>query len=350
MINTKLEKLQQEYNQITSELSNPQVFCDSQKLQELSKRQIFISNLISKYQELKKIIQEIESAKSLKEKETEPELLKLAEDEIKKLEEQKIKLENQINQIENKTSSDFNDEKNVIVEIRAGTGGNEAALFAADLFRMYARYGQRRGWQTKLVDLSPTDLGGFKEVIFEVNGQGVYGELKNESGVHRVQRIPQTEKSGRIHTSTATVAILPQAEEVDIKIKPEDLRIDTFRAGGPGGQKVNKTDSAVRITHLPTGIVVKCQDEKSQLKNRQKALRVLRSRIFATQLEKKLLKEQSLRRGQIGSAQRAEKIKTYNFPQDRLTDHRIKKSWHNLEKIMEGELDEIISSFKEIKK
>ncbi len=239
---------------------------------------------------------------------------------------------------------DPNDEKDVIMEIRAGAGGDESGLFAGDLFRMYSRYAEKQGWVIKILNSSPNALNGYKEITFEMVGTGVYSTMKYESGVHRVQRIPETEKQGRIHTSTATVAVLPQAEEVDIEIKKEDLRIDTFAASGPGGQSVNTTMSAVRITHLPTGIVSSCQDQKSQLQNKEQAMKVLRSRIMQAEEEKRQKESSEQRKGQIGTGDRSEKIRTYNFPQDRVTDHRIKQSWSNLEGILNGDVDKIISS------
>lgn len=235
--------------------------------------------------------------------------------------------------------------KGIIVEIRAGTGGNEAALFAADLFRMYTKFAEKQGWKTSILDSNKTSLKGYKEIIFEIKGEDIYSKMKQEIGVHRVQRIPETEKSGRIHTSTATVAVLPQIQKEEIKINPKDLRIDTYRASGPGGQYVNTRESAVRITHIPTGIVTSSQQERTQLSNKETAMRVLRSKVYALQLEKELKKEGATRREQIGTGERSEKIRTYNFPQDRITDHRIKKNWHNIENILNGNLEPIIKAF-----
>jgi peptide chain release factor 1 len=257
-------------------------------------------------------------------------------------------LEKEIN--DELTPADPMDKKNIIIEIRAGTGGDEAALFAADLFRMYSRFAESQGWKTKILDANQIGIGGFKEIIFEISGKDVYKSLKYESGVHRVQRVPETEKSGRVHTSAATVAVLPEAEEIDIEIKSEDLRIDVFRSGGHGGQSVNTTDSAVRITHLPTNTVVSCQDEKSQLKNKAKALQILRSRLLAAEQERAAKERGDERKSQIGSGDRSEKIRTYNFPQDRVTDHRIKQNFSQIESIMDGNIDQIIKSLKEADK
>ncbi|MFS8544492.1 MAG: peptide chain release factor 1, partial [Limnochordales bacterium] len=276
------------------------------------------------------------------EEKLDPEMRELAREELARLSQREAELEKELRVL--LLPKDPNDEKNIIVEIRAGAGGEEAALFAADLFRMYSRYAENRGWRVEMMSASPTELGGFKEVIFMVHGKNAYSRLKYESGVHRVQRVPTTEASGRIHTSTATVAVLPEAEEVDVEIRPEDLRIDVFRSGGHGGQSVNTTDSAVRITHLPTGIVVTCQDERSQLQNREKAMRVLRARLLDMKRREQEEELAAARRSQVGTGERSERIRTYNFPQGRMTDHRIGLTLYKLDAVLQGELDEVIDA------
>ncbi len=339
-MNTELENIKKEYQEITDELSKPEASFSAEKFGKLSKKQNKLKEIIEKDKELSKIKKEIRGNQEIIAQEKDSELVDLAKEELKELEMKKDKLEQELNILLN--PADLNDKKDVIMEIRAGAGGDEAGIFAADLFRMYSRYAEKQGWKTNILSSSKNDIGGFKEVIFEIIGQNVYSKMKFESGVHRVQRIPETEKSGRIHTSTSTVAVLPKAEETELKIKNEDLRIDIFRSSGPGGQSVNTTDSAVRITHLPTGITVSCQDEKSQLKNKAKAMQILRSRLLAAEEKKKQEKERNKRQTQIGTGDRSEKIRTYNFPQDRITDHRVKKNWHNIQNILDGELDEII--------
>jgi len=338
----ELEKIKKEYNEITDKLSKAEIISDLQKFKKLSKKQSALKEVVDKYENFLKMEKSIlENSKMIKNEDDE-ELIIMAKEENEKLSDHKNKLEDEIKLL--LIPKDPRDEKDIIVEIRAGAGGDEAGLFAANLFRMYAKFAENQNWKIVILDSNKSSIGGFKEIIFEINGADVYSKMKYESGVHRVQRIPKTEKQGRVHTSTATVAVLPQAEETELKIKSEEIRIDIFRSSGPGGQSVNTTDSAVRITHIPTGITVSCQDEKSQLKNKDKALQILRSRLLALKEEEEAKKAKDARRSQIGTGDRSEKIRTYNFPQDRITDHRIKKSWHEIESILEGNLDSIINS------
>jgi len=344
-----LKNFKTDYEKLTVELSNPEIFSDIEKTQKLLKKQKKLAEIIKKMERLQKVKAEIRDLEKELETEKDNDLIKMTEEELKKLQKEKDKLEPEVSDEIN--PPDPRDSRDTLVEIRAGTGGEEAALFAADLFRMYAKFAEANGWQAILLDSSPSATGGFKEVTFEINGENVYRYMKYESGVHRVQRIPTTEKAGRIHTSTASVAVLPQAEETDVVIRPQDLKFDVFRSGGPGGQNVNKTESAVRITHLPTGLVVKCQDEKSQHKNKEKGLSILRSRLLAAQMEKKEIEDRAMRKEQIGTADRSEKIRTYNFAQNRVTDHRIKQSWQDLDKIMEGHIENIVEALrKELEK
>lgn len=336
-----IEKSKQRFAEVESALADPSVFNNPQRVQELSREFARLKELVELGSEFQKLTKELQDNKNLIEKETDDsELALLAKEEIKRIEAELQQVEREI--LTRLLPDEPSDSRNTIIEIRAGAGGQESALFAADLFRMYTRYAEARGWKIEVLSSSPSDLGGFKEIIFSVSGAGAYKRLKFESGVHRVQRVPITEASGRIHTSTATVAVLPEAEEVDIQIKPEDLEITVCRASGPGGQGVNTTDSAVQILHKPTGMIVRCADERSQIKNKEKAMKVLRTRLLDAKIAEENAKYAAQRRAQVGTGERNERIRTYNFPQNRVTDHRIELTIYNLGAFMDGELDSII--------
>ena len=338
----KLEDLLVRLEEILSELNEPGVANDPARFQKLMKEQSELQPIVDAYKEYKACQQTVEESLMMLDEESDEEMREMLKEELADAKSRIEELETELKIL--LLPKDPNDSKNVIVEIRAGAGGDEAALFAAEIYRMYVKYAESRRWKTELMSLNENGIGGFKEVTFMINGAGAYSRLKYESGVHRVQRVPETESGGRIHTSTITVAIMPEAEEIDFQLDLNDCKFDVFRASGNGGQCVNTTDSAVRLTHIPTGIVISCQDEKSQLKNRDKALRVLRSRLYDMELQKRHDEEAEARRSQVGTGDRSEKIRTYNFPQGRVTDHRIKLPLHRLDTILNGDLDEIIDS------
>jgi peptide chain release factor 1 len=341
-MNEQLEKIEKRFNEITEQMASQDVLSDPKHLQTLAKERAGVEYLVTKYVDYKATLKSLEDTQKMLGESPDAEMAAMVKEELKTLEEKRDRLDEELK--EALIPKDPNDEKDVIMEIRAGTGGDEAAMFAADLFRMYSRYAQTKRWNIEVIDISPGGEGGYKEIVYEVKGKSAYSRLKYERGVHRVQRVPTTEASGRIHTSTATVAVLAEADEVDIDINPEDIKIDIFHASGAGGQNVNKVSTAVRLTYLPTGLVVVCQDERSQLRNRQKAMTVLRSRLFDAERRKQEESITEERRSQVGTGERAEKIRTYNYPQDRITDHRIGQNFHNLPGIMEGNLDDMVEA------
>jgi peptide chain release factor 1 len=338
----RLDQIEAAYSELTEELSKPEVASDQNRLRDLGKRLRELQEIVEASREWRKAVDDEEEARTLARQESDPESQEFYRAEAQQAGERARKLQSQLEFL--LLPKDPNDERNVVLEIRAGAGGQEAALFAGDLLGMYRRYAERHRWKTDVLSSSPSDVGGFKEIVLEVRGDHAYSRLKHESGVHRVQRIPETESGGRIHTSTATVAVLPEAEEVEVQINPEDIEIDVFRSSGPGGQSVNTTDSAVRVTHKPTGIVLSVQEERSQLQNRDKAMRYLRARLLKMEQERQQSEEAEARRAQVGTGERSEKIRTYNVPQSRVTDHRINLTSHRLPGILQGELDEFVDA------
>jgi len=343
-VENKLKGLEARFKEIEGELSKPETMSDQNKFRELSREHSQLSPVIAKYNEYKKFTSELADNSELVQEETDPEMKEMLQSEIDELKEKIAQYEDDLMIM--LLPKDPNSGKDIIMEIRAGTGGDEAALFAADLFRMYTRYGEAKGFKVEVLEATENDVGGYKEVIFSLRSETAYDDLKFESGVHRVQRIPETESGGRIHTSAVTVAVMAEAEENEVEIDPNDLRFDVYRASGHGGQSVNTTDSAVRITHIPTGMIVTCQDEKSQHKNKAKALRVLKARLLEKEMNERMAKESEMRKSMVGSGDRSERIRTYNYPQSRVTDHRIGLTLYSLETIMEGSLDEVIEACK----
>lgn len=338
----KLESIEDKFEDLSHKISDPEVIAEQSTWQKLMKEHANLEPIVEKFREYKSVLKGIEDSKELLLEKPDKDFEEMVRLELEELQEKQEKLEEELKIL--LLPKDPNDEKNVIVEIRGAAGGEEAALFAGDLLRMYTRYAERMGWKVEMLSSNPTDIGGYKEVIFEIEGKGAYSRLKYESGAHRVQRIPSTEAGGRIHTSTSTVAVLPEAEDVDVEINMNDLRIDVFRSSGHGGQSVNTTDSAVRVTHLPTGFVVSCQDEKSQLKNKEKAIKILRSRLLELETERHNAEIANDRKSQVGTGDRSERIRTYNFPQGRVTDHRIGMTLYRLDEFLDGDLDEMIDA------
>ncbi|HWO78128.1 MAG TPA: peptide chain release factor 1 [Bacillus sp. (in: firmicutes)] len=338
----RLQAVEDRYERLNELLSDPEIVNDPKKLREYSKEQSSIQETVEVYRQYKEIKEQYTDAKAMLEDKLDPEMRELVKEEVSELEEQLEELEARLKIL--LIPKDPNDDKNVIMEIRGAAGGDEAALFAGDLYRMYSRYAESQGWKTEVIEASTTGVGGYKEIIFMINGNGAFSKLKYENGAHRVQRVPETESGGRIHTSTATVAVLPEAEEVEVDINEKDIRVDTFASSGPGGQSVNTTMSAVRLTHIPTGIVVSCQDEKSQIKNKEKAMKVLRARIYDKFQQEAQAEYDQQRKSAVGTGDRSERIRTYNFPQNRVTDHRIGLTIQKLDQILEGRLDEVIDA------
>ncbi|HSJ50308.1 MAG TPA: peptide chain release factor 1 [Actinomycetota bacterium] len=341
-LNSRLGELEERFERLQGEMASPDVASDHERLRRLGKDLADLREVVEPYRELREAERQTEEARGLARDESDPEMAAYLREEADAADERAQRLRTRLEEL--LVPRDPNDDRNVVLEIRAGAGGQEAALWAGELFELYRHYAERRGWKTDVLAAAQSELGGFSTAVLEVKGKGAYSRLKHESGVHRVQRVPVTESSGRIHTSTATVAVLPEAEDVDVEIRPDDLEIDVFRSSGPGGQSVNTTDSAVRITHTPTGIVVACQEERSQLQNREKAMRYLRTRLLQRAREEAAAREAATRRSQVGTGERAEKIRTYNFPENRVTDHRVKLTAHRLSSVLAGDIDEFVDA------
>ncbi|WP_077215079.1 peptide chain release factor 1 [Bacillus dakarensis] len=338
----RLQAVEDRYDKLNELLSDPEIVNDTKKLREYSKEQSDIQETVETYREYKEVRSQLKDAKAMLEEKLDADMREMVKDEIDELEERQEELEGRLKIL--LVPKDPNDDKNVIMEIRGAAGGDEAALFAGDLYRMYSRFAEAQGWKTEVIEASSTGVGGYKEIIFMINGKGAYSKLKFENGAHRVQRVPETESGGRIHTSTATVAVLPEAEEVEVDIHEKDIRVDTFASSGPGGQSVNTTMSAVRLTHIPTGTVVSCQDEKSQIKNKEKAMKVLRARVYDKFQQEAQAEYDQQRKSAVGTGDRSERIRTYNFPQNRVTDHRIGLTIQKLDQILQGKMDEIVDA------